>query len=232
VAARLAPGAEDDLAAAARPGTPRAGGRGGPIPPDALEAQALTEQLFRRADRVAARSASPSNLAGVGFPDPIFRRVVGAFASDVVDYLWGGFAEAMRAPVRAAFLAGPPPEIVVCHSLGTIITYDVLSEPAFANLKIPLLVTLGSPLGIDNVQKKLRNGAGKPNPVPKSVTAWTNFNDRFDPVAIEQTLRDEFKPPLNLPRDVSVNNPARNNHDLSGYLPIPLVRTAITTAVG
>ena len=30
----------------------------------------------------------------------------------------------------------------------------------------------------------------------------------------------------------SVNNPARNNHDLTGYLSIPLVRTAILTAVG
>jgi hypothetical protein len=230
VAARLAPGEQDDLAAAAGPRRP--GRRTATVPAGAAEAQALTEKLFRRADRVADRSAAPATMAGVGFPDPIFRWVIGQFASDVVDYLWGGFAESMRAPVRAAFLNGPPPEIVVCHSLGTIITYDVMSEPAFAGLKVPLLVTLGCPLGIDNVQKKLRNGAGRPNPVPKSVKAWSNFADRFDPVALERTLRDEFSPPTNFAKDESVNNPAQNNHDLSGYLSIPLVRSAIVAAVG
>jgi len=230
VAARLAPGTEDDLAAMARA---RRAGRARPagVTADAAAAQELTEQLFRRADRVAARSAAPQRMAGVGFPDPIFRFVVGAFASDVVDYLFGGFAEPMRAPVRAALLTDPRPGIVVAHSLGTIIAYDVLSESAFAGFDVPLLITLGSPLGIDNVQKRLRNGRGKPNPIPKAAKAWTNFGDRFDPVAIERTLRDEFSP-TTFVRDESVNNPARNNHDLTGYLSIPLVRTAIVTAVG
>lgn len=230
VAARLAPGTKDDLTAAAS--ATRAGrARPATVTADAADAQELTEQLFRRADRVAARSAAPQHLAGVGFPDPIFRFVVGSLASDVVDYLFGGFAEAMRAPVRAALLTNPRPGIVVSHSLGTIITYDVLSEAAFANFDVPLLITLGSPLGIENVQKRLRNGQGRPNPTPRAAKAWTNIRDRFDPVAIEQTLRDEFAP-ANFIRDESVNNPARNNHDLTGYLSIPLVRTAILTAVG
>ena len=116
-------------------------------------------------------------------------------------------------------------------ALGTIITYDVLSEAAFADFDIPLLITLGCPLGIENVQKRLRNGKGRPNPTPRAARAWTNFGDRFDPVAIERTLRDEFSP-ADFVRDESVNNPARNNHDLTGYLSIPLVRTAILTAVG
>jgi hypothetical protein len=170
-------------------------------------------------------------MAGVGFWDPIFRMVVGAFASDVVDYLFGGFAEQMRAPVRAALLTEPRPGIIVSHSLGTIIAYDVLSESAFAGFDVPLLITLGSPLGIDNVQKRLRNGRGKPNPIPAAAKRWTNFGDRFDPVAIEATLRDEFSP-TTFVRDESVNNPARNNHDLTGYLSIPLVRTALIAAVG
>jgi hypothetical protein len=230
VAARLAPGTKDDLAAAAR--AARAGRqRPATVTADAAAAQELTEQLFKRADRVAARSAAPQRMAGVGFPDPMFRFVVGAFASDVVDYLYGGFAEAMRAPVRAALLTDPRPGIVVAHSLGTIITYDVLSEAAFADFDIPLLITLGCPLGIENVQERLRNGKGRPNPTPRAAKAWTNFGDRFDPVALERTLRDEFSP-TSFVRDESVNNPARNNHDLSGYLSIPLVRTAILSAVG
>jgi len=230
VAARLAPGAEGDLAeavAAARAGRRRPS----TVSADAASAQELAEQFFRRADRVAARSAAPQRLAGVGLPDPVFRWVVGAFASDVIDYLFGGFAEAMRAPVRAALLTDPKPGIVVAHSLGTIITYDILSESAFSGFDVPLLITLGCPLGIDNVQKRLRNAAGKPNPVPKAVKAWSNFGDRFDPVAIELTVRDEFSP-SNFARDETVNNPARNNHDLTGYLSIPVIRNAIAAAVG
>jgi hypothetical protein len=230
VAARLAPGTTGELTAAAA--ATRAGrARPATVTADAAAAQELTEQLFKRADRVAARSAAPQELAAVGFPDPIFRFIVGAFASDVVDYLFGGFAEAMRAPVRAALLTNPRPGIVIAHSLGTIITYDVLSEAAFANLDVPLLITLGCPLGIENVQKRLRNGKGRPNPIPPAARAWTNFGDRFDPVALERTLRDEFSP-TTFVRDESVNSPARNNHDLTGYLSIPLVRSAIVAAVG
>ncbi len=38
--------------------------------------------------------------------------------------------------------------------------------------------------------------------------------------------------PKNFAKDEEVNNPARNNHDLTGYLPIEIVRSAIVLAVG
>jgi hypothetical protein len=169
---------------------------------------------------------------GPWFPDPIFRFIVGVFASDVVDYLFGGWAERMRAPVREALSSGPPPGVIVAHSLGTIVAYDVLSEPAFAGLAADLLVTVGSPLGIANVQDRLRDGAGRPNPVPGKLRAWSNFADRWDPVALDATLRDEFRPPKNFARDAAVNNQARNSHDLTGYLSVAIVRSSIVDAVG
>src|SRR6185295_12594356 len=145
---------------------------------DVRQATRLVEQLYREADRVAARSptVTPRGAAfGISFPDPIFRFVVGKFASDAVDYLYGPYTEAMRAPVRAAFLEPPTPRVIVAHSLGSVIAYDVLSEPALAGLQVALLVTLGSPLGIGNIQSKLRDGAGRPNPVPTQLSAWDNF---------------------------------------------------------
>ena len=199
------------LAAGRRARGPSASGRAGaaaarePAGPSATEtaaARRLVEQLYRSADRVGERSAAPTPpVAGVTFPDFIFRRVVGAFASDVVDYLYGDFAERMRAPVRQALLIGPPPNVIVAHSLGTIITYDVLSEPAFSGFNVELLVTVGSPLGIGNVQARLRNRAGRPNPVPSAVRAWLNFADQFDPVALDRTLRNEFSPPKDFATD-------------------------------
>jgi hypothetical protein len=197
------------------------------------EARKLVEQLYRYADRVAERSATPGRLVGgISFPDPIFRRVVGRFASDVIDYLYGDYTERMRAPVRQSLLNGPAPGVIVAHSLGTIILYDVLSERAFSGFNVALLVTVGCPLGIGNVQDRLRDRAGRPNPVPGAVKAWANFADRWDPVALDRTLRDEFSPPTNFAKDESVNNPAGNNHDLTGYLSIGVVRSSIVAAVG
>jgi len=211
-----------------------AGSLASPASPHEANALRLAAQLYRRADRIAQRSSigSARLAAGIYFPDPIFRRVVGFFASDVIDYLYGGFAERMRAPVREALLDGPQPGVIVAHSLGTIILYDVLSEPAFAGLAIQRLVTVGCPLGIGNVQDRLRDGAGRPNPVPPALKAWANFADRWDPVALDPTVRNEFTPPRDFATDESVNNPAKNNHDLTGYLSVGIVRSSIVTAVG
>jgi len=206
-----------------------------PSPADVAAAKRLVSQLYRRADHVASHSAMvrpPGAALGPTFPDPIFRFIVGKFASDVIDYLYGPWTEAMRAPVRQALLKSPHPKVIVAHSLGTIVLYDVLSEPAFAGFAIDLLVTVGCPLGIGNVQQRLRDGAGRPNPVPKPLHAWSNFADRFDPVALEATLRDEFDPPRDFAVDASVNNAARNNHDLPGYLQVGLVQSAIVAAAG
>jgi hypothetical protein len=176
---------------------------------------------------VAGRAA-----LGITFPDPIFRFVVGRFASDVIDYLYGPFKQRMRAPVATALAADPPPTVIVAHSLGTIIAYDVLAEPAFAHMRDSLLVTIGCPLGIGNVQDRLRDGAGRPNPVPPALDAWRNFADRWDPVALDQTLRDEFDPPKNFAKDEQVNNPAPDNHELLGYLSVAIVHDTIVAAAG
>ncbi len=212
-------------------------GFGAAAPPSAQEiaqAKKLVQQLYRRADRVASRSAAPTpGLAlGVSFPDPIFRFIVGKFASDVIDYLYGPFKHQMQVPVFDALRKSPRPKVIVAHSLGTIILYDVLSDPALTGLTDNVLITAGCPLGIGNVQKRLRNGAAQPHPVPVALKAWSNFADRWDPVALEQTLRDEFEPPKNFAKDDQVNNPARDNHDLLGYLSVAIVRDAIVAAAG
>lgn len=211
----------------------RPAGVAGLSPADRLAARDLVATLFRNADRVARRSAgaAPGPAAGPTLPDPIFRMIVGFFASDVIDYLFGGFNERMREPVRTALRAAPAPTVIVAHSLGSIITYDVLSEPEFRNRALPVLVTVGSPLGIGNVRARLRDGAGEPNPVPKGVKSWLNFADRFDPVALDATLADAFEPPVDFPVDEAVNNRAFNNHDLTGYLAIGVVGTVIRQAM-
>jgi hypothetical protein len=145
-------------------------------------------------------------------------------------YLKGGKGPEIRDRVIGLFPMGEP-VIVVSHSLGTIVAYDVLASFK-GSREIPLWVTLGSPLGIGNVQKRLNGGESKPPvPVPAGVAAWHNYADPHDVVALEQTLSDEFSP-LGFVKDATVENEAFLNHDLTGYLHVDAVRTVIRTSFG
>jgi hypothetical protein len=64
------------------------------------------------------------------------------------------------------------------------------------------------------------------------LKTWRNFADRWDPVALDQTMRDEFEPPKNFATDEQVNNPARDNHELLGYLSVSIVHDTIVAAAG
>ena len=226
--------AADEIVSATLRGPAGAGLAPGVTAAEIRRARTLVRQLYRRADRIASSSATPTPGVAFGptFPDPIFRFIVGKFASDVIDYLYGPFKQQMQAPVLAALSKTPKPKVIVAHSLGTIITYDVLASPPMASLKDNLLVTIGCPLGIGNVQNRLRNGAARPHPVPPALRTWRNFADRWDPVALEQTLRDEFDPPKDFATDQQVNNPARDNHELLGYLSVAIVHDTIVAAAG
>lgn len=74
-----------------------------------------------------------------------------------------------------------------------MITYNVLMEPEFSGLDIPLLVTIGSPLGIDEVQDFIKDLTKlKKLVVPPSVTRWINVCDPLDPVALDKDISDDF----------------------------------------
>jgi hypothetical protein len=118
------------------------------------------------------------------------------------------------------------PVVVVGHSLGTVIAYDVLSEASFAASVVPLLVTLGSPLGYTEIQDVVT----RPLRLPTPVQLWANFADPLDLVALDTSLADEFQ---GAPRiiDALVDNPSSNNHAACGYLRASSVRSTVAAAV-
>ena len=74
---------------------------------------------------------------------------VALFTHDVYQYLTQpGIRDVMDDGVRKAF--SPDVEtVVVSHSLGTVVAYNVLRRDAdMLGLKVPLFMTLGSPLGV------------------------------------------------------------------------------------
>ena len=62
----------------------------------------------------------------------VFEQLVRLTFKDVHAYFFRGSAERMRAVVRDALAGIDEPFVVVAHSLGTIIAYDVLREAASA----------------------------------------------------------------------------------------------------
>lgn len=130
--------------------------------------------------------------------------------------------------------------MLIAHSMGTIISYDVLSHTA-KEVYIDTFITLGSPLGLPLIMKKIFDEWGLEfkreikTPVPKNITRrWFNFSDLSDPVAMNYDLADDYG--VNSfgvgPVDVTIENDyvyrkKRNHHKLYGYLRAPEVSKAI-----
>ncbi|WP_051165334.1 hypothetical protein [Methyloversatilis universalis] len=78
------------------------------------------------------------------------------------------------------------PMVVIAHSLGTVLCYSLLRKFAERNRprQVPLLITLGSPLGIDSVRKSF----SKPRNRPAGVVRWFNGADPEDFIALQASL--------------------------------------------
>jgi hypothetical protein len=74
------------------------------------------------------------------------------------------------------------PCVVVAHSLGTIVAYvNLVANPTIC---VPLLVTAGSPLGINVIKDRLPH----PLRIPAGVQHWLNASDEEDLVALYSHL--------------------------------------------
>jgi len=86
--------------------------------------------------------------------------------------------------------------LLIGHSMGSIIAYDVLWE--LHHLEgitrcIDCLLTIGSPLGMRYVQKRLQGaGAAHPRRFPGNFRRWVNVAARGDLVALDPSLADDF----------------------------------------
>jgi pimeloyl-ACP methyl ester carboxylesterase len=128
--------------------------------------------------------------------------------------------------------------MLIAHSMGTIIAYDVLRDIGQddPNFEVAHFVTIGSPLGLPHVKAKIveeRKYAGEGRKrvrSPSIVTErWVNYADRKDPVALDTHLRDDFGPNrrgVRVEDDLVVNgylSPSEkpNHHKSYGYLRTP-----------
>ena len=143
---------------------------------------------------------------------PAGDRSIDRFTRDVYAYLtFPGIRAQVDDTVRALLQDGPA--VVVSHSLGSVVAYNVLAN-APASLDVKLFVTVGSPLGIRTV----RTRAARPLAVPSCASEWFNAFDPRDVVSLfplDSTYFPTEKPIENYNR---VNNHTDNRHGIDGYL--------------
>lgn len=118
--------------------------------------------------------------------------------------------------------------IVVGHSLGTIVTFKLLRRRALEGnpVKVPLYVTLGSPLPIMAVQ----NALGPRYEVPGGVSRWLNAIDPDDFITLGSGLtRSSFADGID--NFLDIDNIAGDAHAIEGYLSDARVARAIGEAL-
>lgn len=133
------------------------------------------------------------------------------FTRDVFLYTTrSGVRDAIDAVVARAL--SEQPTLIVSHSLGTVVAYSVLRRD-LRPLQIPLLVTLGSPLGVRAVRDPLR-----PLTYPVPVRGWYNAFDKRDVVSLYPLDGTNFPIQPAIENNASVRNHTDNRHGIVGYL--------------
>lgn len=103
------------------------------------------------------------------------------------------------------------PIVVVAHSLGSIVAYDIIRDRSSGS--IPQLVTVGSPLGL-----KIAREALAPIRHPAVVQHWFNARDTRDVVALYPLTAAHFEVDPAITDFSEVRNRTSNAHGISGYL--------------
>lgn len=222
----------DRLAAAIGSAEALAGDHAGAFAPRSPTARLLYEQLISEAAMMAGMpsdgrreglvSGVQGALSWLASATNLDHLLIAAVFRDVAAYLDD---PAVRRAVLDAVLRTMPesgPVVLVAHSLGTVVAMDLLTELP-SRVEVPLLVTVGSPLGLDSVHRRLLSGG----PVrPSRVGRWLNVWCPADPVCIGCPLEDDWKGQV---EERAVENPLQRAHDVEEYLSHPTIARTIAS---
>ncbi len=190
-----------------------------------------------------------SPLEAVPLPASLKRRLMRVFLRNVHDYLFNatvrprpGEAYRVRDELRSRTVQAlrdgannPRPHIILCHSLGTVISYDVLTN-AVEIPAVDALITMGSPLGLSEVQAGLTPPWTAADGWPDARLGdryWANVYDRLDPVCgfDPRIANDYCWRGAERVSDIEVFNSGRWRHSIAKYLGQPALRTALQLAL-
>lgn len=172
----------------------------------------------------------------IPLPWVVKKQVIKHFLREAHDYLFNknGIQDRIRKQVRDAIAAArdDSPVVLVGHSQGSFIAYDVLTGDAQCP-EVDGLLTFGSPLGIDEVQDKLV--WTRENGFPEKLNGnWVNVYDPFDVVArLDPRLSNDFKKNgEKVVIDVKEENWGKWRHSATKYLKGNELRTHLRQLAG
>jgi hypothetical protein len=153
---------------------------------------------------------------------------IALFTKDVYQYLRNpGLRDTIETGVRQA-LQRAVPTVVVAHSLGTVVAYNLLRREGQAQgWNVPLLVTVGSPLAITAIKRALA-----PLKHPDCVGHWFNAMDERDVVALYPLDSRHFPIHPDIENKTDVENHTENRHGIAGYLDDVVVARRVYEALG
>jgi pimeloyl-ACP methyl ester carboxylesterase len=156
---------------------------------------------------------------------PLGDTAIDRFTRDVFAYLtFPGIREQIDAVVAPLLQDGP--NLVVAHSLGTVVAYNVLAKTR-DSVRVKLFATVGSPLGI----RTIRGRVERPLAMPGCAASWFNAFDTRDVVALFPLDSTNFPIDPAIDNFSGVKNHTENRHGIDGYLDDPVVARKIYEAL-
>lgn len=141
--------------------------------------------------------------------------------------------------VLRPLLANNEPVLLIGHSLGSVIAYDALWELSQVEKwpgKVDLFLTLGSPLGMNYIQRRLLGRGNKDKlQYPANIRHWSNLSAVGDLTALDRVIYNDYRKMLELGLIESIedhcdgifnffrNEDGLNCHRSYGYLVNPAV---------
>ena len=116
-----------------------------------------------------------------------------------------GIAVRVRERVAAALqdvASGSARLLVIGHSLGSVVAWDVLwefSRRRLLEFPVDLFLTLGSPLGLNFTRHRLLSATARgPERYPDTIRRWCNLSAVGDMTALDRGVADDYRDMLRL----------------------------------
>jgi hypothetical protein len=188
-------------------------------------------------DYAAPTAEADGTFERIPIPWAIKRRMMKVLLRDVHHYLFNSVSrprpdeeyqvqDEIRNRFVAAIEAGNAqntggPHVVLSHSMGTVIAYDCLKRDDRCE-GVDALMTIGSPLGIDEIQDKMKPQWTRDDGFPSSKVAsdWANVYDSLDVVSrLDPRISNDYRRGgADVIDDIEVENSGLWRHDISAYL--------------
>jgi hypothetical protein len=197
------------------------------ISPEAIAKEAaepVVDRAVQNWKAVLAALRLLDRIQGVG------QTTIELFTRDVWYYLT---KKGLRLQINAAVDEAIPktePSVVVSHSLGTIVAYNLLMNRVDRS-NIKAFITIGSPLGIEAIYSRLPSDT-QPRKAPEGVGRWFNARDAQDTVALHEIPADRFGGAPQVFNYSGVDNTSDNQHGIAQYLEDRMIAKAIHDALG